>query len=88
LTATALAEDVVELAISAGRKIMAIYDGDQGQTTKGDGSPVTLADTAAEAVILEGLRRIAPGVPVVAEEEVAAGRVPNVGDRLDRKSVV
>jgi 3'(2'), 5'-bisphosphate nucleotidase len=82
LTTSALAEDLVELAISAGRKIMAIYDGDQGQTTKGDGSPVTLADTAAEAVILEGLRRIAPGVPVVAEEEVAAGRVPTVGDRF------
>lgn len=61
---------------------MAIYDGDQGAETKKDGSPVTAADTAAEAVILAGLRTIAPGVPVVAEEEVAAGRVPEIGRRF------
>ena len=38
---------------------------------KADRSPVTLADHVAEAVILEGLARILPGVPVVSEE--AAG---------------
>lgn len=46
---------------------------------KGDTSPVTEADHAAEAVILAHLARLAPGVPVVAEEEVAAGRVPDTG---------
>jgi 3'(2'), 5'-bisphosphate nucleotidase len=39
---------------------------------KTDGSPVTAADEASEAVILEGLGRLMPGVPVVSEE--AAGR--------------
>jgi len=37
--------------------------------TKTDGSPVTDADEAAEAVICQGLTRIAPGVPVISEEQ-------------------
>lgn len=36
--------------------------------TKTDLSPVTAADDAAEAVILEGVRRLLPGVPIVSEE--------------------
>jgi len=43
---------------------------------KGDASPVTEADHAAERIILAALARAAPGVPVIAEEEVAAGRIP------------
>ena len=39
---------------------------------KPDGSPVTAADEAAEAVICEGIQRIAPGVPIISEEQ--AGR--------------
>jgi 3'(2'), 5'-bisphosphate nucleotidase len=41
---------------------------------KADQSPVTAADEASEAVILEGLGRLLPGLPVVAEESV--GRAP------------
>jgi 3'(2'), 5'-bisphosphate nucleotidase len=37
---------------------------------------VTEADRAAELIILAALARAAPGVPVIAEEEVAAGRIP------------
>ena len=44
--------------------------------SKHDTSPVTEADRAAELIILAALARAAPGVPVIAEEEVAAGRVP------------
>jgi 3'(2'), 5'-bisphosphate nucleotidase len=43
---------------------------------KHDSSPVTEADRAAELIILAALARAAPGVPVIAEEEVAAGRIP------------
>lgn len=46
---------------------------------KGDASPVTEADRAAEAIILDVLAKAAPGVPVIAEEEVAAGRIPSHG---------
>jgi 3'(2'), 5'-bisphosphate nucleotidase len=42
---------------------------------KSDASPVTAADRAAEALIVAGLRAAKPDIPVVAEEEVAAGRV-------------
>ncbi|MFT9458894.1 MAG: 3'(2'),5'-bisphosphate nucleotidase CysQ [Acetobacter orientalis] len=41
--------------------------------TKSDASPVTEADHAAEALILKGLRAAVPDIPVIAEEEVAAG---------------
>ena len=37
---------------------------------------MTEADRAAELIILGALARAAPGVPVIAEEEVAAGRIP------------
>jgi len=38
---------------------------------KDDRSPVTAADEAAEAIILDGLARLLPGIPVIAEESVA-----------------
>jgi 3'(2'), 5'-bisphosphate nucleotidase len=45
---------------------------------KSDTSPVTAADEAAERIILADLAVIAPDVPVVAEEAVAAGKVPAI----------
>jgi 3'(2'), 5'-bisphosphate nucleotidase len=36
---------------------------------KSDLSPVTAADEAAEAIILDGVRALLPGMPVVSEEE-------------------
>jgi 3'(2'), 5'-bisphosphate nucleotidase len=46
---------------------------------KADASPVTAADEAGEAVILAGLRELTPGVPIVAEEAMAKGEIPDVG---------
>ncbi len=43
---------------------------------------MTLADTEAERIILDGLGALAPDVPVVAEESVAAGLVPEIGGRF------
>jgi 3'(2'), 5'-bisphosphate nucleotidase len=48
---------------------------------KADESPVTAADRQAEEIILEGLARLAPGVPVIAEEAVTAGHVPDIEGR-------
>jgi 3'(2'), 5'-bisphosphate nucleotidase len=42
---------------------------------KADRSPVTAADEASEAVILEGLARVLPGVPVVSEEAGATAEL-------------
>jgi 3'(2'), 5'-bisphosphate nucleotidase len=76
----ALLLDLTALAHRAGAAILDIYARpDQGERRKTDASPVTDADHAAEAIILAGLGRLTPDIPVVAEEEVAAGRTPEVG---------
>lgn len=69
-----------DLARSAAREIMRIYAGDLGVRDKADKSPVTDADHAAEAIIVAGLRKLTPDTPVVAEEEMAAGRIPVIGN--------
>lgn len=61
------------LALSAGDAIMAIYDADDFEVrTKGDDSPVTEADEAADALIAAGLRAAFPDVPLVTEEQAAS----------------
>jgi 3'(2'), 5'-bisphosphate nucleotidase len=56
---------------------MEIYDAGFEVDVKADNSPVTAADAAAEAVILRVLAQVAGHIPVIAEEEVAAGRIPD-----------
>jgi 3'(2'), 5'-bisphosphate nucleotidase len=70
----------LDLAGKAGVLIMRHYEAGMQGRWKSDSSPVTDADEQAEHLILEGLRKIAPGVPVVAEEAAAAGHIPEVGD--------
>ena len=72
----ALVRDLGEAAREAGEAILTIVRRGFEVEAKGDLSPVTEADRAAELVILAALARLAPGVPVIAEEEVAAGRIP------------
>jgi 3'(2'), 5'-bisphosphate nucleotidase len=78
----ALTDGMVAAALEAGAEIMAVYATEFSARSKGDASPVTEADERAEAIILAALRRLAPDVPVVAEEEVAAGRCPKIGRRF------
>lgn len=75
-TLTLLALDA---AIAAAKVIMAVYARPIAAVAKADGSPVTEADAAAEAVILEHLK--STGIPVLGEESVAAGIIPVLGDR-------
>ncbi|MBU1336521.1 MAG: 3'(2'),5'-bisphosphate nucleotidase CysQ [Alphaproteobacteria bacterium] len=70
---------VLEAAIAASRLIMEVYARPITAVTKADGSPVTEADAAAEAVILDYLRPT--GIPVLGEESVAAGIIPTLGER-------
>jgi len=63
-------------AWDAGEAIRAVRRRGFEVAHKGDASPVTEADHAAERIILAALAQAAPGVPVIAEEEVAAGRIP------------
>ena len=61
---------VTELAVDAGHAIMEVY----GRTgaidfeTKGDESPLTEADLAANEVIANGLARLTPEIPIVSED--------------------
>ncbi len=75
-----LAEELSEAAREAGEAILTIVRRGFEVESKRDTSPVTEADRAAELIILAALARAAPGVPVIAEEEVAAGRIPAHGD--------
>lgn len=71
-----------ELAARAGEIILSVRA--RGFTTarKADRSPVTEADRESEAAILAGLRAATPEIAVVAEEAVAAGQAPELGDNF------
>ena len=75
-----LVDELAVAAREAGEAILEIVRRGFEVEAKHDTSPVTEADRAAELVILAALARAAPGVPVIAEEEVAAGRIPAHND--------
>jgi 3'(2'), 5'-bisphosphate nucleotidase len=75
-------QSLIHSAQRAGAAIMAVYATDFAVRDKADASPVTVADEAAEKILLADLGQIAPGVPVVAEEAVAAGHVPVIAERF------
>jgi 3'(2'), 5'-bisphosphate nucleotidase len=71
---------VLTIAEQAAAVILQHYEAGTTISVKGDSSPVTEADEAGEAVILAALRLLTPDVPIVAEEAVARGELPDVGD--------
>ncbi|HSS64366.1 MAG TPA: 3'(2'),5'-bisphosphate nucleotidase CysQ [Gammaproteobacteria bacterium] len=73
-----LSNALVDIAERAGREILAVYGACFDVRTKRDATPVTEADERAEKLILKALAEIAPEIPVVAEESVAEGRVPEI----------
>jgi len=77
---TRLVDEIAQAAREAGEAILTVVRRGFDVESKHDSSPVTEADRAAELIILAALARAAPGVPVIAEEEVAAGRIPAHGD--------
>ena len=76
---SALLDRIVAIAEDAGRTILDHYRADVVVERKADSSPVTVADREAEALIVAALREIDPEIPVVAEEEAAAGAAPSEG---------
>src|ERR1700722_3684258 len=67
-----LAEQLLPVVDRAGAAIMKIYDGGFTVQHKEDDSPLTMADLESQRVILEGLKRITPDVPILSEESAAA----------------
>jgi 3'(2'), 5'-bisphosphate nucleotidase len=75
-------QTLLSIAQLAARDIMAVYASDFAMTKKADLSPVTEADALAEKTILAGLAQHWPDVPVLAEEQTAAGVIPILGNRF------
>lgn len=74
--------DILEkAALEAGKAILDIYHAGPDVTYKADCSPVTDADNRAEDIILRDLAMAFPDIPVVAEEQVAAGHIPDIENR-------
>jgi len=72
----ALLDLATKLAWQAAELILSIRARGFATTHKADRSAVTDADHAAEKLITAGLRAATPLIPIVAEEEIAAGHVP------------
>ncbi len=67
-----------QTALKAGEKIMEIHSHGFEVNYKDDKSPVTIADQAAEKIILKDLKKITPQIPIIAEESVSDGYIPKV----------
>jgi 3'(2'), 5'-bisphosphate nucleotidase len=74
----ALARKLIPLVRAAGDIELKYFRTDTDVMDKDDGSPVTRADQEAEALIADGLKKLLPAVPMVGEESVAGGVVPDV----------
>ena len=68
----ALAAALLPIVADAGTAIMRIYADDFAVQRKEDDSPLTLADLESQRVLLAGLSRLTPGVPVLSEESAHA----------------
>jgi 3'(2'), 5'-bisphosphate nucleotidase len=70
---------LTEIAARASQAILQVAAGAGTKVRKKeDGSPVTAADEAAEAIIGAGLNRLAPSLPIVSEEQASSER-PQTG---------
>jgi 3'(2'), 5'-bisphosphate nucleotidase len=81
MSGISLLDSIANLAREAGEAIMPFFNADEVATrTKDDGrrSQVSEADIAAEKIIIKGLGQLTKNIPIVAEEEVAAGRAPDI----------
>jgi 3'(2'),5'-bisphosphate nucleotidase len=80
--ASPLLRIMIDAALAAGAEIERLYVEGCEAEAKLDGSPVTIADRHAELIILERLSAAFPDIPILAEEEACAGRIPELGTRF------
>ena len=76
LASGALTEALADIAEDAARVILPYWRNGVAVEAKADDSPVTRADREAEALILERLEALYPGVQTVAEEAVGGDGAP------------
>ena len=72
-----IVDRLIDVTYRAGAITLKYCREDVAIQIKDNDSPVTKADQQAEAAILEVIRDIHPDIPIVAEEEVSAGRYPD-----------
>ena len=67
---TELLDQIKQIAVAAGREILAVYNRGTAidVTLKGDNSPLTDADRRANTVIFEQLVALTPEIPILSEE--------------------
>ena len=71
-------DDLCVLAREAGAIEKDIFDNGFDTEIKQDGSPVTIADQKAEALIVERLAKLTPDIPFLGEESVEDGIIPDI----------
>jgi 3'(2'), 5'-bisphosphate nucleotidase len=77
-----LLQEICKTAVSAGQAIMDVYrQGDLGVQLKADASPVTVADLAANDIIVKALSQITPTIMIISEESLKQNHAP--AKRLD-----
>lgn len=71
---------VRRIALEAGGITLEYFDdsGYDGADKKSDGSPVTIADQKAEIFIEKALADITPDIPLIGEEAVSQGHIPDI----------
>jgi 3'(2'), 5'-bisphosphate nucleotidase len=79
---TDLMETLTAIGVTAATTILDLRQ-DAAFRIKADGSPVTRADEAAEAVIRDHLARVVPDLPIVSEEEAEHTRAARAGSCSD-----
>jgi 3'(2'), 5'-bisphosphate nucleotidase len=82
MAADGLLDELTSIVSAAAAAIIAARAGSLDTRTKADLTPVTAADHAAEAVILEGLARLLPDTCVVSEEAVGHALPDRIPDRF------
>ncbi len=78
-TAAKLLDDLTTIVAQASAVILANPAATVARRTKDDRSPVTAADEASEAIILEGCARVLGDVPAVSEERTTRSTTPMLG---------
>lgn len=63
-----LREGAITLARDAAAAILGVYDSAFAVEHKADASPLTAADLAAHRILVDGLERLTPDIPVLSEE--------------------
>ena len=72
-----LIDQVLQLSIEAGNEILHHYQTDFSVEYKSNNSPVTIADESANEIIISGLGRLQPSIPIISEESP----LPNYSER-------